>query len=89
MATHSSILAWRIPRTEEPDRFPVHVVARVRHDLVNKPSQASQKLTCPTHGKMPNMTSHQGNEIPNHNEVPLYTHQGGYYFFKVKNIKCW
>ena len=22
MATHSSILAWRIPQTEEPDRLP-------------------------------------------------------------------
>ena len=37
MATHSSILAWRIPWTEEPDRFPVHVVARVRHNVVTKP----------------------------------------------------
>ena len=26
MATHSSILAWRIPWTEEPGRFPVHGV---------------------------------------------------------------
>ena len=24
MATHSSILAWRIPRTEEPGRLPLH-----------------------------------------------------------------
>ena len=24
MATHSSILAWRIPWTEEPGRFPFH-----------------------------------------------------------------
>ena len=28
MATHSSILAWRIPRTEEPDGVTVHVVAK-------------------------------------------------------------
>ena len=26
MATHSSILAWRIPRTEEPGRATVHGV---------------------------------------------------------------
>jgi len=32
MATHSSILAWRIPRTEEPGR-----VARVGHDLAATP----------------------------------------------------
>ena len=37
MATHSSILAWRIPWTEEPGRFPVHRIARVGHDLATKP----------------------------------------------------
>ena len=37
MATHSSILAWRIPWTEEPGRLHiVHGVARVRHELVTK-----------------------------------------------------
>ena len=36
MATHSSILAWEIPRTEEPGRLQVHGVARVRHDLATK-----------------------------------------------------
>ena len=30
MATHSSSLAWKIPRTEEPGRN--HGVARVGHD---------------------------------------------------------
>ena len=35
MATHSSILVWRIPRTEEPNGLhTVHGVARVRHDWV-------------------------------------------------------
>ena len=39
MATHSSILAWRIPWTEEPGRLQsVGLVARVRHDLAAKPS---------------------------------------------------
>ena len=28
MATHSSILAWRIPWTEEPDRYTVYGVAK-------------------------------------------------------------
>ena len=31
MATHSSMLAWRIPWTEEPGRL--HGVTRVGHDL--------------------------------------------------------
>ena len=30
MATHSSILAWRIPWTEEPGRLPAHGVAKSR-----------------------------------------------------------
>ena len=32
MATHSSILAWRIPWTEEPDRLQSMGSHRVRHD---------------------------------------------------------
>ena len=31
MATHSSILAWENPRTEEPHGL-VHGIAKVRHD---------------------------------------------------------
>jgi len=36
MATYSSILAWRIPWTEEPGRVQSHGVSRVRHNLVTK-----------------------------------------------------
>ena len=32
MAIHSSILAWRIPRTEEPGRLQSMGSQRVRHD---------------------------------------------------------
>ena len=32
MATHSSILAWRILWTEEPDRLQSMGLQRVRHD---------------------------------------------------------
>ena len=32
MATHSNILAWKIPRTEEPGRLQSMVLQRVRHD---------------------------------------------------------
>ena len=32
MATHSSILVWRIPRTEEPGRLQSTGLQRVRHD---------------------------------------------------------
>ena len=36
MATHSSILAWEIPRTEEPGRLQFTKSQRVRLDLVTK-----------------------------------------------------
>ena len=32
MATHTSILAWRIPWTEEPGRLQSMVLQKVRHD---------------------------------------------------------
>ena len=36
MATHSSILAWRIPRTEEPGRLQFMGLPRVRHDWMTE-----------------------------------------------------
>ena len=36
MATHSSILAWRIPWTEEPGGLQSMGLQRVRHDLATK-----------------------------------------------------
>ena len=44
MATHSSILAWRIPGTEESGRLQSMGVIRVAHDLVTKsPPPDNQK----------------------------------------------
>ena len=36
LATHSSIVAWRIPWTEEPDRLQSMGLLRVGHDLVTE-----------------------------------------------------
>ena len=36
MATHSSVLAWEIPRTEEPGRLQSMRSQRVRHNLLTK-----------------------------------------------------
>ena len=36
IATHSSILVWEIPWTEEPGRLESMRLQRVRHDLVTK-----------------------------------------------------
>ena len=42
MATHSSVLAWEIPWTEDRGAWwaVVHGVTRVGHDLVTKPPAA-------------------------------------------------
>ena len=37
MATHSSILAWEIPWTEEPDGLQSMESQRVEHNLATKP----------------------------------------------------
>ena len=39
MVTHSSILAWRIPWTEEPDGLQSMGLQRVRHVLLTKQQQ--------------------------------------------------
>ena len=39
MATHSSILAWEIPRTEESGGLSSMGSKRVRHDLATKQQQ--------------------------------------------------
>ena len=41
MATHSGILAWRIPRTEEPGRLQSMGSQRVTHDLATNQQQRS------------------------------------------------
>ena len=43
MATHSCILAWEIPCTEEPDGLQSTGLQRVGHDLMTK-QQKSQTL---------------------------------------------
>ena len=43
MATHSSILAWRIPCTEQPGGLQSMGSQRVGHDLVSKPPQQIQR----------------------------------------------
>ena len=44
MATHSSILAWRIPRKEEPGRLQSMGLQRVRHDRVTFTGQELTRL---------------------------------------------
>ena len=43
MATHSSVLAWTIPETEEPGRRPSMGSHRVGHDLSNLAAAAAAR----------------------------------------------
>ena len=45
MTTHSSILAWRIPWTEEPDGLQSMGSQRVEHDCVPEHGTAALGLT--------------------------------------------
>ena len=46
MATHSNILAWEIPWTEEPGGLQSMGSQRVRHDLATKQQQYSSGPYC-------------------------------------------
>ena len=45
MATHSSILAWKIPWTEQSGRLQFMGSQRVGHDLVTKQQQGRDQQT--------------------------------------------
>ena len=47
MATHSSILAWRISWTEEPGRLQFMGSQRVKHDLVTEHQQPRSVIVEP------------------------------------------
>ena len=50
MATHSSILAWRIPWTEEPGGLQSMGLQRIGHDLVTEQQQESYPQSVKTEG---------------------------------------
>ena len=45
MATHSSILAWRIPWTEEPDELQNMEFQRVGHDWANNTQDVKREIS--------------------------------------------
>ena len=45
MAAHSSILAWRIPWTEEPGGYSLWCHQKIGQDLVTKQQQQQEKLS--------------------------------------------
>ena len=71
MATHSSILAWKISQTEEPDRLQSTGWQRLGHDRVTEhieegiensisPSISAPVYTQPRHPNMSGFTFAQG-----------------------------
>ena len=46
METHSSILAWKIPWTEEPSGLPSVESQRVGHDLATKTTTLLYRFCC-------------------------------------------
>ena len=48
MATHSSVLAWRIPGTDEPSGLPSMGLHRVGHDWSDLAAAAAVPKLCPT-----------------------------------------
>ena len=66
MATHSSILAWRIPGTEEPSGLPSMGSHRVGHDWSGLAATAhyAKAFDCVDHNKPWNILKEMG--IPDH-----------------------
>ena len=61
MATHSSVLAWRIPRTKEPGGLQSMGSQRVRHDLGTKQHQQHAWQRCPLENTLGQLgMSHSG-----------------------------
>ena len=50
MATHSSILAWEIPWTEEPGELQSMALQRVGHNFATKQQHTSHGLFAPSDG---------------------------------------
>ena len=65
MATHSSILAWKIPWTEERGRLQSMGLQRVRHDLVTRPLNHNkcQAARCPVRRDLRKNLASQGRKV--------------------------
>ena len=80
MATHSSILAWRIPWTEEPGRLQFMGSQRVRHDWVTSLTH-SPRLGGLTHR---NLHSHVSEDQKFETEMPA-----GWHLLRFLFLVCW
>ena len=75
MATHSSVLAWRIPRTGEPGGLPSMGSHRVRHDWSDLAAAAAARRepgpfeALPSGAESPGKSEHGRNRLPS--ETPV------------------
>ena len=70
MATHSTILPWEIPWTEEPGRLQSMGLQRVRHELVTKHSTAISSLGFPGGSVVKNPPASAGSLDPWAGKIP-------------------
>ena len=85
IATHSSVLAWRIPGTREPGGLPFLGSHRIGHDWSNLPAAAAgtSRLTvysctrCWTPGTSPSSTRLRGCGWPRPHPGPSHGHHVG------------
>ena len=73
MVTHSSILAWEIPWTEEPGGLTVHGVTRVEHNLETKPPTTIKQIQTHRHRKQIYQREKEVGEINQEFGVNMYT----------------
>ena len=59
MATHSSILAWRIPWTEGPEGYSAWSLRRVRHNRVHTHTHTHTHIHTRTENHGVNLTAYQ------------------------------
>ena len=65
MAAHSSILAWKIPQTEDPFQLQSMTWKRVKHDLATEPAHTSMYQEMPNVGrKLPEARKVIGKILP-------------------------
>ena len=81
MATHSSVLAWRIPGTEKPGRLQSMGSHRVRHDLSNLAAAAAAILSMSIH-----VVANEKISLLGLSKIPLYMYVYKYIILHINNI---
>ena len=87
MATHSSILIWRIPWTEEPGELPTTELQRVRHDGSNVARTHARTMASKYQGFMFDYNFHLSFKFPHSDHSLGFTVLCQFRSFKVSSRK--